>query len=334
MKRILALMFARNKEFIRDKGSLAWSFGFPIFLVLGISLAFQDPQTLFKVAVLGDTIQLEPSIKEIIELPQVTVIEAKNKDKAMLRLQQHDYHLYIEPTSKSYWINTESVEGSFLEKVFPEDSGYQRNELEAKKLRYIDWLLPGIIAINMMYGALYGVGYVIVRYRKNGYLKRLQATPVTSFEFLSSQLLSRLVISQSVMILLFAGCYFVLRPPVIGSYLLLFILSLCGAIALAGLGLMLASRVQSEELSRGLLEMFAWPMLILSEAWFSLDSAHAALQWISKCLPLTYLIRGWREVMYYDAGFADIQFECLFLIIFGLITLSIGAYLFKWHSTS
>lgn len=332
MQKIWALFKARNLEFVRDRGALAWNFIFPIFIVIGISLAFNGHRPMFKVGYLGDEHTLKNELSEVYTLPHIQLVKITDWNKAKIKLQQHDLHLLIDLSDKpAYWVNALSREGQFLDKLISDETHLQRHELSTRQLRYIDWLLPGILAINMMYGALYGVGYVIVRYRKNGYLKRLQATPLSPFEFLSSQLASRLIISQIVVGILFVGCYLILKPSIFGNVFLLFLLSVLGSFSLIGLGLLLCSRVMSEELSRGLLELLAWPMLLLSEAWFSLDQAHVVLQWISKALPLTYLIRGWREVMYYGAGFEDILPELLFLGGFGLFCLFVGAILFKWH---
>ncbi len=334
MKRILALLKARNLEFIRDKGALSWNFLFPVLIIIGISFAFNGDRPLFQIGYFGDELTLKSEFSDIHQWPDIQLIKVDDFDKALLKLEQHQYHLLLNLSDKpSYWVNHLSTQGRFLDSLLDGKTSLVRNELSVKKLRYVDWLLPGILAINMMYGALYGVGYVIVRYRKNGYLKRLQATPLTSFEFLTAQLLSRLIISQLVVSLLFAGCSFVLNLGFHANLWLLFLLSVFGAFALSSLGLVLCSRVMSEELSRGLLEVAAWPMLLLSQAWFSMDQAHPILQAISKLLPLTYIIDGWRDVLYYGATFSDIKDNLIYLAMIGFACLLIGSKLFKWHGS-
>lgn len=330
MKRMLAILKARNYEFIRDRGALAWNFIFPLFIIIGISLAFNTDRALFQVGIKGSMTELSQAAPELANLPHLQFIEVDDWQKAQIKLEQHQYHLLVDTQTKEFWVNALSREGQFLDSVLSQ-SELERHEFSSKKLRYVDWILPGILAINMMYGSLYGVGYVVVRYRKNGYLKRLQATPLKPIEFISAQLISRLIISQIVIAILFAGCYALLRPEIYGQIWLLLLISVLGAFSLTSLGLLLCSRVMSEELSRGFLEMMAWPMLLLTEAWFSLDQAHPALQWVSKCLPLTYIIDGWRSVLYYGANFTDVQGHLIFLFTFGLIGLIIGAKLFRWH---
>jgi ABC-type multidrug transport system permease subunit len=81
----------------------------------------------------------------------------------------------------------------------------------------VDWVVPGILAMNMMFSCLFGVGYVIVRYRKNGFLKRLKATPLTPFEFLSAQMVSRLILIQTITVAVYAGCDYFIHFQMRGS---------------------------------------------------------------------------------------------------------------------
>ncbi len=92
-----------------------------------------------------------------------------------------------------YWVNTDSPKGYIVEKLLlAADPGARRQPVTGQAIPYVDWLFPGILAMNMMFSCLFGVGYVVLRYRKSGFLKRLHATPLTAFEFLSAQVLSRL----------------------------------------------------------------------------------------------------------------------------------------------
>ena len=89
----------------------------------------------------------------------------------------------------------------------------QRETLSGRAIRYGDWLLPGVIGMNLMFSGLFGVGFVIVRYRKNGVLKRLRATPLGALEFLFAQLLSRVLITLVVSLLVFCAAYWLLDVP-------------------------------------------------------------------------------------------------------------------------
>jgi ABC-type multidrug transport system permease subunit len=184
-----------------------------------------------------------------------------------------------------------------------------------------------------MYSCLYGIGYGIIRYRRTGYLKRLQSTPLTAFEFLCSQIFSRLLITQVVTIFIFMGCFILFSPRVEGSLLQLFVLSILGALCLISVALLISARVQSEELSRGLLEVAAWPMLMLSGAFFSLDEAHPALVYFANCLPLTHIVQPAREILLYGATWSSLWGHYVILTLMTIVLLFFSSILFKWQLT-
>src|SRR5690606_6063996 len=183
---------------------------------------------------------------------------------------------------------------------------FRPEQISGRPVRYVDWVLPGVIGMNMMFGALFGVGYVIVRYRQNGVLKRLQATPVRPLQFIAAQLASRLWIVLAINIVIFAGCVLLLDLLQLGSYWLLLLIGLLGAMTMIALGLLIASRTASEELAGGLLNVATWPMMFLSELWFSLDNAPAWLQRVSEFMPLTHLVKSARAVMVESATLAEV----------------------------
>jgi ABC-2 type transport system permease protein len=151
---------------------------------------------------------------------------------------------------------------------------YTRSTVSGRSVGYVDWLVPGVLGMNMMFSCLFGVGYVIVRYRKNGFLKRLNATPLKAFEFILAQVTSRLMLIMSVTTLVFIGTHFLIGFYMSGSYLALLLVAVLGACSMISLGLLIAARVASEEFAGGLLNMLSWPMMFLSGVWFSLEGAH------------------------------------------------------------
>ena len=185
--------------------------------------------------------------------------------------------------------------------------------------------------MNMMFSALYGVGYVIVRYRKNGVLKRLHATPLTAFEYLSAQMLSRLCMIALAVIILWTGCSLIFHLTVEGSYLDLAVMLGVGALSLISLGLVVASRCASEELADGLLNAISWPMMFLSGVWFSIEGAPGWVVVISKFFPLTHMLSGVRKIMSDGIPLSGVMPEIEALLITTALFLGISALAFKWH---
>lgn len=338
IKRFFAVFKARNIEFFRDKSSLGWNLIFPVLLLVGFSFIFSgDGRSAYKVGFINtinkansQLINTESAIKEV---RFIDYIDYENIESAKSKLSRHTIDLVIESSSKQYWVNKESSKSYLVEKILLNElEGYKRLETTGKKIRYVDWVLPGILGMNMMFSCLFGVGYVIVRYRKNAVLKRLKATPLSAFEFVSAQLLSRLFIVMFLSAVVYSGCNLLFNFFMLGSYFDLIIIGMLGAFCLISLGLLVASRSKSEELIGGLLNLTSWPMMMLSGVWFSLEGAPPALKTFADFLPLTHLVAGARKIITEGATLNDISFHVVCLLAMSTVFLSLGAYFFSWNT--
>ena len=332
MKPFIALFRARNLEFYRDRAALSWAFVFPALIIAGCAIVFAEPDlTVFKVGLHGDSAQLRQ--QEILQRPYLQLIDYENLETAQKRISHHQLDLLISSETSRYWLNPDSgASRAARDALQPLLTAFTPAELAGRPVRYVDWVIPGVLAMNMMFAALFGVGYVIVRYRQNGVLKRLQATPLTAFQFLSAQTASRLMIVVGVNALIFVGCDLLLDLLVLGNRWLLLLIAICGAMAMIGLGLMISCRTSSEELAGGLLNVATWPMLFLSEVWFSLDMAPPWIHYLSQLMPLTHIVQSGRAVMIEGAGLAEITPHLLALLGMTGLFLLLAANLFRWHS--
>ncbi|MBW3567698.1 MAG: ABC transporter permease [Proteobacteria bacterium] len=334
MKRILAIFHARNREFLRDRSTLGWNIILPVVLVFGLGFIFSDSdKAMFKIAVLHSAASLEAIDDPFLDMRYVQFFEVDDREFYLTRVSRHQVDMLLDLTAEPprYWVNPTSPRGYVLEKMVPEDN-YERAEVEGEQVRYVDWLVPGILGMNLMFSCLFGVGYVIVRYRKSGYLKRLNATPLRAWEFLAAQVASRLLLVMTITIAVFTGTNLILDFMVNGSYLPLLLVTTLGAISMISLGLLIAARVTSEELAGGLLNLVSWPMMILSGVWFSLEGSPQIVQWASKLFPLTYMLDGARKIMIDGAGMSGIWLELLVLGLMSVAFLASGAALFRWKS--
>jgi ABC-type multidrug transport system permease subunit len=180
--------------------------------------------------------------------------------------------------------------------------------------------------MNMMFSALWGVGYVVVRYRKNGVLKRLKATPLNAFEYLTAQAISRIFLLMFTLVIVWTGCDLIFSFRVQGSYLDLFVIFFLGSLSLTSLGLVLASRGTSEEFTTGILNFISWPMMFLSEVWFSLEGAPQWVKSSAKIFPLTHMLTA-----HDGAGLIEVGPEIIVLALMTLGFLTLGASLFSWN---
>jgi ABC-2 type transport system permease protein len=232
-----------------------------------------------------------------------------------------------------YWINEDSPKGYLIEKLLLEASPAvpMREPVSGAAVRYVDWLLPGILGMNMMFSCLFGVGYVVVRYRKSGFLRRLSATPVTAFEFGAAQVLSRLLLTVTVTALLYGVLALLVPFRNEGSVVVLFLVAVAGALAMISFGFMMAARFASEELASGAINLASWPMMLLSGVWFSLEGAPAWLQAAARALPLTQMLDAARAVLLDGAGFRQVVPQLGWLALMTLLFLAIAAAGFRWR---
>jgi ABC transporter DrrB family efflux protein len=332
MGRLLAVLHARNLEFLRDRSTLTFTLLLPVLLVIGMGFVFGGPERpLFKVGVLAPSIDraahpfLSERYVEFIPLPQ----QAQALQK--VRHQQVDLLVDLNAPPR-YWVNTDSPKGYIVERLLlAAEPAARRQPVSGAALRYVDWLFPGILGMNMMFSCLFGVGYVVLRYRKSGFLKRLYATPLTAFEFLGAQVLSRLGLILFVTVILYLGIGAIIGFHNAGSTLLLLLLAIIGALSMIALGLTIAARFSSEELVGGLLNLLTWPMMLLSGIWFSLEGSPRWVQWVAHIFPLTHVLDAARAVMLDGSGLAQIAPHLLFLGATALAFLAFGAWSFRWR---
>ncbi len=334
--RIYALFVARNTEFFRDRAALAWSVLLPVLIIFVFAYAFteENPEK-FKVAILSAS-QSSEAAEQFKSTRFVKFIEVDDVEPNLRKIERHQVDLLFDANTRKYWINQTSPNGYIVEKLLiaafaNSTKQLQQNLVQGDEVRYLDWVIPGVIAMNMMWGALFGIGYVIVRYRKMGVLKRLRATPVTSVEFLTAQIMSRLWLLLVVNVLIYMAMDYFVDFRMNGSYLDLFIVFMLGCICLICCGLVVAARISSEEVANGLLNLFSWPMMFLSGVWFSLEGAHPWMQKFALILPLTHITEASREIMIDGAGLMQIADHLLVLGLSSVVLLVIGAKIFRWE---
>jgi ABC-type multidrug transport system permease subunit len=255
-------------------------------------------------------------------------------DEALKKLEFHSFDLVI--AAGDYYVNESSPRSKMAEAVFLKEtvkpvSDKVRRVVSGKKVAYIDWLFPGIIATNVLWMALWGVGWVIVRQRKIGVLKRLKASPVKPVEYLTAQALSRMIVMAFSGIAVFALGHLIHPFHTEGSYFNLFLMYMLGCFALSSMGLVAAARLANEELVNGILNFITYPMMFLSEVWFSLEGSPEWLKNIARTMPLWHMVKAMREVMTEGASLAQLSSHIYVLGGIGVLCLALGGFLFRWN---
>lgn len=346
VKRLWVLFVARNYEFIRDRAGFGWNILFPFLLVVGFGVVFSgDTPTRYKLGVFP--VAEENLDLRALKIPSalagnryVKIVPFADFDTGVARLNHHRVDLLIKNSGRpyEYWVSDTSPKGYVLERMLRDsliDEGQfagmlKKSQIQGEQIRYLDWLFPGILGMNIMFSALFGVGYVIVRYRKIGVLKRLKATPVTAFEYLTAQLLSRVVILMSTAAIVWIGCDLIFSFRMNGSYLDAAVVFLFGSISMVALGLVVAARGTSEEMANGVINFITWPMMFLSEVWFSLEGAPEWVRVLAKIFPLSHFLTALREVVNDGATLTMVSTELTILALMSVLFITIGSVMFSW----
>ncbi len=332
-KRLIAMVKARILEVLRDRMALAWNLLFAPLLVIGMATVFSGgAQTVAKIGVIGD-LPLTPATHPFLGTPAVAFYKETENEKAIAKVQRQRIDLLLDLRSKPahYWVNSDSDKGKLLQKLLlSSEPGALEQPVTGARIRYADWLVPGLLALNIMFSSLFAIGHVIVRYRKSGYLKRLNGTPLRAFEFISAQLLACLIMMVVVSSGIFTACDALLHLRMEGSYFNLLLVATLGSMTMIAMSLLVAARISSEELSGGLLNLISWPMLVLSGVFFSLDGAPVFVQHIAELFPLTHMLEAARAVMLDGAGLADIAKPLMVMTGMTALFLALGASSFRW----
>ncbi len=334
MRRLVSVFYARNLEFLRDRTTVIWNFLFPIVVVVGMSLVFGGgARPLFEVGVLHAGAQIDVKSHPFLTTKYVKYFTVTDEAAAIRKVSRHQIDLLIDLRSTPrYWVNSDSPKGYIVERLLKEaDPSIVRQAVTGEAVRYVDWLLPGVIGMNMMFSCLFGVGYVVVRYRKSGYLKRLSATPLKAIEFISAQVLSRLVLTFIVTLIIYLLASWLVGFHMRGSYWLLAFVAALGAFSMIALSMFVVARFTSDELAAGVLNALTWPMMMLSGVFFSLEAAPHWLQMAAKVFPLTQMLDAARSIMIDGAGPAQIAVPLGYLALTGFTFLVLGAWSFKWR---
>ncbi len=333
MNAFIALVKARTMEFVRDTGTLVWTLVFPALLIAGFAFTFSgDGGPAFKVGVLGPG---DASLG-FLHTPQTQFIpyQPSEKDALLEKVRQHKLDAVVDTNDKVYWVNDLGKNHALVDLLMTKQDGgaaYHRETVTGAPIRYVDQLVPGVIAMNVMFGAVFGVGWVLVRYRKNGVLKRMKATPVSALLFVTAQAVSRFLIVIVTSCVVYFGTNLFLNFRMEGSYIDLVLLLCLGILSMISLGLAFATRLKSEEVANGLLNIVTFPMMLFSGVFFSLEGTPQLLQNAAQVLPLTHFIQAARGIMLQGWGLAQIAPDLLFLGLFTAGCLLLTAWLFKWE---
>jgi ABC-type multidrug transport system permease subunit len=339
------LLMARMLEMKREPEIIFWVFGFPLLLALGLGIAFRNkPADVTKVAIVQGP-QAQNALSLMQRAPQKGSIQADvlPEQQAMQGFDLGKYDLVIEAEANGEFVyrydpaRPESVLSRAEVDEALQSAAGRKDALTTKSTtssepgsRYIDFLIPGLLGMNVMNAAMWGLGFAIVDMRQRKLLKRFVATPMRRSDFLLALASSRLLLMMIEVGLLLGFGVLVFQMRVLGSVAGILLLGAIGALSFAGLGLLTASRAQKVESVSGLINLVMMPMWIFSGVFFSYERFPAVVQPYIKLLPLTALNDALRATILQGASLASQGGRIAVLLVWGGISFVIALRMFRW----
>ena len=341
----LHLLMARMLELKREPEVVFWVFVFPLLLATGLGIAFRNkPADASSVAIVAGP-GAEAARELLLRSPQHAAFKVGVQDEQTARkgFRLGKYDLVIEPEGNGglqYRYDPARPE-SVLAKA-EVDNALQaaagRKDVVTTAVvtssepgsRYIDFLIPGLLGMNLMNSGMWGIGFALVDMRQRKLLKRFVGTPMRRGDFLLALMSSRLVLMIIEIGLLLMLGVLVFHMKVLGSVLAIVFLGAVGAMCFGGIGLLTASRAQKIESVSGLMNLVMMPMWIFSGVFFSYERFPAVIQPLIKALPLTALNDALRASILEGTPLIHQWPQLLLMIAWGGISFVLALRWFRW----
>jgi ABC-2 type transport system permease protein len=342
---LLEMTSVRIKEFIREPEAVFWVFAFPLLLAAALGFAFRakGPDQI-PVGVVAASAADPAAARTVASLARDPGLLVRRYPPVEGReaLRTGKISLLIEPGPPAVFHFDETRPDSRIARLEADDA-LQRSagrkdllEVRSEKVtekgsRYIDFLIPGLLGMNLMGTGIWSLAFSVTTARSRRILKRLVATPMRRGEYLLAQILGRLVFLLPEIVVLVGIGWLLFGVAVRGSILLLVATCLLGAMSFCGLGLLIASRVKTVEGASGIANLVLMPMWILSGVFFSSERFPDAVQPLIKALPLTALNQALRGIMTEGRGLAGIAPQLAIVIAWGAVSFAVALKIFRWR---
>jgi ABC-2 type transport system permease protein len=336
------LVRARLLEFVREPEVMFWVFIFPIGMALALGFAFRDkapdPVAVGVTGKAQTSVLREAMTRSALLKPQL--FSSLSEGRAALRtgkiallIENGSPIVYwYDPTRPDSRLARFEVDKAVQEAAGRTDAAPVRDQLVSEKgSRYIDFLLPGLLGLNLLSTSVWGIGYSIVNARIKKTLKLMTATPMRRSHFLLAQMLSRFVLLALEAAVIVAFGMLVFHVPLRGSPSALLLLCVFSGLSFAGLGLLCGSRVQTLEGVNGLINLILVPMWLFSGVFFSPERFPRAMQPAIEALPLTAANEALRAVMLEGRSLATLPSQLAILTVWGLVSYVVALKIFRWQ---
>lgn len=364
---LIQLIIVRYKEFIREPGIVFWSIIFPILMAWVLGIAFSRPNDLIQqVGLIENKDSVNARLRTFLEDADTVYSDQdpdgyhyeKNirndklgrtvykflpadRDEGFLMLKRGRINILVReyPDSLQYYFDPRNPQARMMyvllaatldnENLAYETAGIR--PLTQQGNRYIDFLVPGLLAMGVMNSLLWGISYALIEMRSKKLLRRMIATPMKKTHFLVSHFAARLSLTviEAMILYLFAVIYFKIRIQ--GSIVALAMVFLAGNIAFSGIAVLISARTANSRIGTGLINVISLPMMVLSGIFFSYHNFPDAVIPVIRKMPLTMMADSIRGVFIEGFGIAQVGVNSLILTVIGLTCFAIGLRFYKWY---
>lgn len=340
---LVELTFMRVREFLREKEAVFWVFIFPVLMTFALGIAFRNTAPdVTLVAIETGTEQVSETANVLSRAPEINAT-VLSPDEAAQALRSGKVSIVVKPVNDSFEYRFDPTRPESRSARLLVDDILQRGKGRADVVpvgeqqitepgaRYVDFLVPGLIGMNLMGSGLWGLGFTVVIARSRKLLKRFAATPMRRSHYLLSFMLSRLIflVLEVAAVIVFA--WLVFDFTVRGSWLSVTLLTLLGGFTFSGIGLLVAARPQTIEGVSGLMNFIMLPMWLLSGTFFASERFPQVLQPFIKALPLTALNSALRALMNEGASLSSNWMQISILLAWCVISFVVALKIFRWQ---
>ena len=352
MSSFLAMLIANIKMSLRNKQAMFWNLMFPaIFIVLFGSIWGNDNFSNFHVGVTGADSPLRAAMVDAMgssdafkvhEGDQADELQAlENNDRVLVLSFPEDDGQPVEMYSadRPGDINSQvaiSATRSVMMEVLGAGVGVQVEEIQvsAASAEFIDWFMPGIIAMSLMNTGIIGISTAFVTFREKGILRRIKVTPFPLWKFLSARVLGAMIVGLLSTFVLIGLGMVLFGATVEGNWLLVIAMIILVSTSMLSIGAAIAAIARNVESAAGMANMITFPMMFLSGVFFPVNTMPDWMQPIMAVMPLKYGVEALREPMLYGNGIDAIWSQILILIAISVAAVAVAVKFFKWDATA
>jgi ABC-type multidrug transport system permease subunit len=341
---LLQLTLIRFREFLREPEAVFWTFIFPLLLAGGLGLAFRSrPADVAKIGVLSSA-PAAAAVQATLQGDSSLQVVSLDDSAAATALRIGTVALVVVASDSQrveYRYDRARTEARTARLLVDQALQRRRGRVDAVQVseslvsergsRYIDFVLPGLLAMNLMGSGMWGIGFSIVDARRKKLLKRFVATPMRRHHYLASFLVMRLGLMVIEVTVIATFGYFAFGVPMRGSLLAFGVACLLGALVFGSLGLLVASRAKTIEAASGLMNLLMLPMWVASGVFFSAGNFPDAVQPVIQALPLTAVVDSVRGIMIQGLGWGALAPEFAIILTWLVLSFGIALRFFRWR---